>query len=110
MDRFGGGSMRRVKTAESMATTVSTRRQAEGLLNKSLDVGDAYADSGTSPPSTSNPRAPSALRPNAAPSAALSLADQIEQMGRALTAEDLAALLAVSRITIFKQAKAGRIP
>jgi excisionase family DNA binding protein len=39
-----------------------------------------------------------------------SLADQIERFGRALTADELAGFLAVSRITIFKQAKAGRIP
>ena len=39
-----------------------------------------------------------------------SLADQIERTGRALTAAELARLLSVSRITIFKQAKAGRIP
>jgi excisionase family DNA binding protein len=40
----------------------------------------------------------------------LSLADRIERMGHALTAEELAKVLAVSKITIFKQAKAGRIP
>jgi excisionase family DNA binding protein len=40
----------------------------------------------------------------------LSLADRIERMGRALTANELAEMLTVSRITIFKQAKAGRIP
>jgi excisionase family DNA binding protein len=39
-----------------------------------------------------------------------SLADQIEKTGHALTAKELAVLLAVSRITIFKHAKAGRIP
>jgi excisionase family DNA binding protein len=39
-----------------------------------------------------------------------SLADQIERTGHALTADDLAKLLSVSRVTIFKQAKAGRIP
>lgn len=39
-----------------------------------------------------------------------SLADQIEQTGHALTAKELSVLLAVSRITIFKHAKAGRIP
>jgi excisionase family DNA binding protein len=39
-----------------------------------------------------------------------SLPDRIEQCGRALTAADLAQLLAVSRITVFKLAKAGRIP
>jgi len=40
----------------------------------------------------------------------LSLADRIERMGRALTADELAEVLTVSRITIFKLAKAGRIP
>ena len=38
------------------------------------------------------------------------IADQIEEIGRALTAEELAKLLSVSRVTIFKQAAAGRIP
>jgi excisionase family DNA binding protein len=40
----------------------------------------------------------------------LSLADRIERIGRALTADELAKLFSVSRVTIFKQAKAGRIP
>jgi excisionase family DNA binding protein len=40
----------------------------------------------------------------------VSLADQIEKTGRALTADELARALSVSRIPIFKQAKAGRIP
>jgi excisionase family DNA binding protein len=40
----------------------------------------------------------------------VTLADQIEQTGHALTADELASVLSVSRITIFKQAKAGRIP
>jgi response regulator of citrate/malate metabolism len=40
----------------------------------------------------------------------MSIADQIEKTGHALTAEDLAKLLSVSRVTIFKQAAAGRIP
>jgi excisionase family DNA binding protein len=57
---------------------------------------DAFQTSGTSPTSSS-----------AEPS---SLADRIERMGRALTAEELAEMLTVSKITIFKQAKAGRIP
>ena len=57
---------------------------------------NAYATSGTSP--TFNTPEP------------LSLADRIERIGRALTADELAEMLAVSRITIFKQAKAGRIP
>lgn len=38
------------------------------------------------------------------------LADKIERTGHALTADELARVLSVSRITIFKQAKAGRIP
>jgi excisionase family DNA binding protein len=40
----------------------------------------------------------------------LTLADRIERINRALTASELAEILNVSRITIFKQAKAGRIP
>jgi response regulator of citrate/malate metabolism len=39
----------------------------------------------------------------------MTLADQIEQMGRALTAEELAKLLSVSKVTIFKQAATGKI-
>lgn len=39
-----------------------------------------------------------------------SLADLIEQTTHALTAVELAGVLSVSRITIFKQAKTGRIP
>jgi len=38
------------------------------------------------------------------------LADRIEHIGRALTAAELADMLNVSKITIFKHAKAGRIP
>ena len=40
----------------------------------------------------------------------ISLPERIAQFDHALTAVELAELLAVSRITIFKQAKAGRIP
>jgi len=40
----------------------------------------------------------------------LALADRIERFGRALTATQLAAVLAVSKIVIYKLAKAGRIP
>jgi excisionase family DNA binding protein len=40
----------------------------------------------------------------------ITLVEQIERTGHALTADDLAKLLSVSRITIFKQAKTGRIP
>ncbi len=39
-----------------------------------------------------------------------SLPDRIEQCGHALTAVELAELLAVSRVTVFKLAKRGRIP
>jgi excisionase family DNA binding protein len=39
-----------------------------------------------------------------------SLADKIEALGHALTADQLASLLSVSRITIFKHAAKGRIP
>jgi excisionase family DNA binding protein len=39
-----------------------------------------------------------------------SLPDQIEKISRALTAVEVAEYLSVSRITIFRMAKAGRIP
>jgi excisionase family DNA binding protein len=42
--------------------------------------------------------------------AASSLPDRIVRHGHALTAGELAELLAVSRIMVFKLAKAGRIP
>ncbi len=48
--------------------------------------------------------------PESAMSEVQSLPDQIEQFGHALTAVELSELLAVSRITVFKLAKAGRIP
>lgn len=38
------------------------------------------------------------------------LADRIERIEHAITAQDLARLLNMSRITIFKLAKAGSIP
>jgi excisionase family DNA binding protein len=38
------------------------------------------------------------------------LAERIERIGCALTAKELAEMLNVSKITIFKYAKAGRIP
>lgn len=40
----------------------------------------------------------------------LSLAERIERIGHAVTAEDIARILNISRITIFKHAAAGRIP
>jgi excisionase family DNA binding protein len=39
-----------------------------------------------------------------------SLPDRIERIGHALTAVELAELLAVSRVSLFKWAKRGRIP
>jgi excisionase family DNA binding protein len=39
-----------------------------------------------------------------------SLPERIERNGRALTAQELAELLNVSDITLFKYCKAGRIP
>jgi len=39
-----------------------------------------------------------------------SLPDRIEKFDHALTAVELAKLLAVSRVTVFKLARAGRIP
>jgi excisionase family DNA binding protein len=43
-------------------------------------------------------------------SGSLSVADRIERSEQALTAEQLAAFLNVSKVTIFKQAASGRIP
>ena len=40
----------------------------------------------------------------------LSLADEVAMTGHALTANELSKFLAVSHVTIFKQAKAGSIP
>jgi excisionase family DNA binding protein len=51
-----------------------------------------------------------AAQPLAVAPAALTLAEQIERTKGAMTAEQLAKILNVSKITIFKQAKAGRIP
>jgi excisionase family DNA binding protein len=40
----------------------------------------------------------------------MSIADQIDKIGRALTAEELSKFLSVSAVTVYKQAAAGRIP
>ena len=40
----------------------------------------------------------------------MSLAEQIEKMGRALTADDLSKLLSVSKVGIYKQCSEGKIP
>lgn len=60
-------------------------------------------------PSATMAAASAAPKPPDAPEL-LRLADRIERIGRALTADELAQMLTVSRITIFKLAKAGRIP
>jgi excisionase family DNA binding protein len=60
-------------------------------------------------PSTTTAAASAAPQLPDAPES-LSLANRIERMGRAVTADELAKMLTVSRITIFKLAKAGRIP
>jgi excisionase family DNA binding protein len=49
-------------------------------------------------------------KPSALRSGPLTLAERIEQMEGALTANQMAKVLNVSEITIYKQAKAGRIP
>jgi excisionase family DNA binding protein len=41
---------------------------------------------------------------------ALSLPDHLERVGHALTARELGRILSVSPITLYKLAKAGRIP
>jgi excisionase family DNA binding protein len=41
---------------------------------------------------------------------ALSLSDHLERVGHALTASELSKILAVSPITLYRLAKAGRIP
>jgi excisionase family DNA binding protein len=50
------------------------------------------------------------MLPEFSMSEAQSLPDRIEEFGHALTAAELADLLAVSPITIVKHAKSGRIP
>ena len=39
----------------------------------------------------------------------MSIADEIERIGHTITAAELADLLAISRVTVFKLAAAGRI-
>jgi excisionase family DNA binding protein len=48
--------------------------------------------------------------PSSEISTPITLVEQIERTGHALTADDLAKLLSMSRITIFKHAKAKCIP
>jgi len=40
----------------------------------------------------------------------MSIADELEKTAHALTAEDVAKFLSVSKLTIYKHAAAGRIP
>jgi len=69
----------------------TANREVLGIKKRKIPE-DRNAQSGGSPPQS------------------LSLPDRIERMERALTAEDLAELLSVSKITVFKHAAAGRIP
>jgi excisionase family DNA binding protein len=65
--------------------------------------GDSSSFRGRATLASAAPHPPDAPEP-------LSLANRIERMGPALTADELAEMLTVSRITIFKLAKTGRIP
>ena len=56
------------------------------------------------------PRSPRAAVSERRASTLEALPDQIERIPHALTTAELARWLAVSRITVFKLAKAGRIP
>jgi excisionase family DNA binding protein len=40
----------------------------------------------------------------------VSIAEQIEKIGRALTADDLARLLSISKVAVYKHAAEGKIP
>jgi len=40
----------------------------------------------------------------------MSIAEQIEQMSCALTAEDIAKLLSISKVAVYKYAAEGKIP
>src|SRR5437762_14227636 len=62
------------------------------------------------PPENTNRVLLGRTMPSSEVSKPITLVEQIERMNHALTADDIAKVLSVSRITIFKQAKAGRIP
>jgi excisionase family DNA binding protein len=51
-----------------------------------------------------------AVSERVSPDHACFLPQRIEGMQRALTASELAAILAISPITVYKMAKAGRLP
>lgn len=62
-----------------------------------------YKRTGSIQPNTSRPALIITRQP-------LSLADRIARLGRALKADELAELLNVSKVKIFKGARAGKIP
>jgi excisionase family DNA binding protein len=96
-----GAPERRAIGNVSDATTLADRHLAKAKTATSPNQALRHRQKGW-PPGI-HPQGPSM-------NVAVSLPDQIEKFGRALTAVELAGLLAVSRITVFKLAKAGRIP
>src|SRR5260370_10378515 len=83
-----------------------------GLRRESLWAAQEVSQQHAADPAGVNPlrRYMQSCNPQNSTAEPMSLPDRIERIGRALTAAELAKMLTVSRITIFKQAKAGRIP
>jgi excisionase family DNA binding protein len=93
--------------AQPSRKKMSTRSSS----SKKVVIADVGLDSSTSSFRVRNNwTSYAALQSNAQLTETLTLAERIERMGRALNAGELADLLNVSKITIFKQAKGGRIP
>jgi excisionase family DNA binding protein len=86
-------------------TAIATGDPASIWPNRNLRRVHPDAEAPAAPTSSGN-----LLIPESYISHAKSLPDQIERISHALTATELAEWLAVSRITVFKLAKAGRIP
>src|SRR5260370_42449232 len=83
-----------------------------GLRRESLWAAQEVSQQHAADPAGVNPlrRYMQSCNPQNRTAEPMSLPDRIERIGRALTAAELASMLTGSRITIFKQAKAGRIP
>jgi excisionase family DNA binding protein len=96
-----------VVSSRGCTFATSSRGREEGTHSKANSV-KAFKPMRKNAQSTV--KAEDLLQSDLATSPDLTLADQIEGIGHALTADDLATILAASRITIFKHAKAGRIP
>jgi excisionase family DNA binding protein len=84
---------------------IATGDPASNWLQRNLRRVHSYTEAPPEAASSGN-----LLIPECYMSDANSLPDQIERIPHALTATELAQRLAVSRITVFKLAKAGRIP